>query len=48
VPSSARPIGSGGETLYLVHIGRFGSLAQAERVQRGLGVASVIAGADVD
>jgi tetratricopeptide (TPR) repeat protein len=47
-PRITRSIGSGGETLYLVHIGRFGSLAQAERVQRGLGVASVIAGADVD
>lgn len=47
-PRITRSVGSGGETLYLVQIGRFGSLAQAERVQRGLGVTSVIAGADVD
>ena len=47
-PRITRSVGSGGETLYLVHIGRFGSLAQAERVQNALGVTSVIAGADVD
>jgi tetratricopeptide (TPR) repeat protein len=47
-PRIERTRGSGGETLYLVHLGQFGSRAQAERVQRSLGVTSVIAGADVD
>jgi len=40
--------GSGGETLYLVHLGQFPSRSQAERVQRSLGVASVIADAPLD